>query len=141
MVPIYDKDIVLLERVQRTYTRRVFARCSIPPCPYEDRLKIMGLVKLDVRRLFMDLTLTYKIINNMIDLPIDDFFERREININNENDSKVFLKFLSSTTKNNTQSNTLAHRVYKHWNGLPQSITSAVSLAAFKSRLKLYMFI
>jgi len=50
-----------LERVQRVFTKRLYGMATMS---YDDRLKLLGLDRLKLRRLHADLTTCYKIIKN-----------------------------------------------------------------------------
>ena len=41
---------------------------------YNNRLKLLGLDRLELRRLRADLVTCYKIINGFLDIPFDSFF-------------------------------------------------------------------
>ena len=70
--PHLVKDIILLESVQRKFTKRLPGMQNIP---YPQRLKQLGLERLDVRRLRADLMLAYKIIFGIVaDIDISNFF-------------------------------------------------------------------
>ena len=57
--PHLVKDIILLESVQRKFTKRLTGMQNIP---YLERLRQLNLERLDVRRLRADLILAYKIL-------------------------------------------------------------------------------
>jgi len=65
------KNIKLLEGVQRRATKLVH---GIADLNYDDRLKGLGLVRLDNRRLRSDLTETYKILNGNYSINREVFF-------------------------------------------------------------------
>jgi hypothetical protein len=73
------KDLHLLERVQKYYTRAVFLRCFSPTFSYQDvpsyaeRLNRLGLDSLELRRLKADLILYYKIKHNLTCLASSTF--------------------------------------------------------------------
>ena len=70
--PHLVKDIILLESVQRKFTKRLPGMRNIP---YSQRLKLLNLERLDVRRLRADLMLAYKIVFGVIsDTDISQFF-------------------------------------------------------------------
>ena len=73
--PHYKKDIKLIEGVQRHATKLVH---SLENLNYDDRLKELGLTRLDNRRLRSDLIETFKIINGNYDIDTDLFFELDE---------------------------------------------------------------
>ena len=57
-----------IEKVQRTFTKRLFYRCGIPYTNYENRLVFLNLTSLSQRRLRADLILAYTIINGLVDV-------------------------------------------------------------------------
>ena len=69
--PHYQKDIELLERVQRRATRMIEGYKTIP---YEERLLLLGLTTLETRRLRGDLIETFKIVGGFSRLNKLDFF-------------------------------------------------------------------
>ena len=58
------QDINLLENVQRRFTRNVCILCNIPILSYDERLSLLGLEKLELRRLKFDLTELFKFVND-----------------------------------------------------------------------------
>lgn len=56
--PCYQMDINNLEKVQRSFTKRVPGLCNMT---YLERLNILNLPSLKDRRLIADLTMVYKI--------------------------------------------------------------------------------
>ena len=69
--PHYIRDIELIERVQRLFTRRL-------PCfsteRYEYRLNYLGLKSLRQRRIAKDLIMVFRIVHGLVDLDFDAFF-------------------------------------------------------------------
>jgi hypothetical protein len=60
-----------IENVQRRYTKRV---PSLSHLSYLERLSILNLEPLEIRRLKHDLTLYYKIIHNLTSIPPSQYF-------------------------------------------------------------------
>jgi len=60
-----------IESVQHRFTKRLSGLYSLS---YIDRLKILNIKSLEVRRLYFDLILTYNIIFHLNDLDVDTFF-------------------------------------------------------------------
>jgi len=69
--PHYIKDIKLVEGVQHRATKIVWGMENLH---YEERLKRLGLMHCDRRRVRSDLLETFKIINGYYDLTVDTFF-------------------------------------------------------------------
>jgi len=59
-----------LESVQRSFTKRLpgFQKLS-----YDTRLKRLGLVRLELRRLHADLIMCYKMVHKLVNIPFDHF--------------------------------------------------------------------
>jgi hypothetical protein len=49
--PNFKCDVDLIENVQRAFTRKLFNICNIEPTNYDNRLDILGLKRLELRRL------------------------------------------------------------------------------------------
>ena len=73
--PHYKSDIHEIETVQKKFTRKVCQRANLTFSNYEERLDKLNLESLEIRRIKRDLTLLYKIVNQLIDTDINDFFE------------------------------------------------------------------
>ena len=69
--PFLIKDIDRIEGVQRYFTRRVFYKNEFS---YNDRLFLLDMEALNVRRVETDLTMYYKVINGLNDLNPSDLF-------------------------------------------------------------------
>ena len=132
--PYHIKDIKIIEKVQKYYTRSVCRRAHLPYSDYKSRLTILGIKSLEVRRIFLDLVLLYKILHRLVDLPFDGFF-----------------KFSNSITRGHSlkiqpldyphydcRRYFFSHRTSVIWNSLPNSVVSSDSLNIFKERIRDY---
>jgi len=70
--PHLVKDIDCIEKVQRRFTKRLPGMNNMT---YYQRLHVLGLASLELRRIRIDLLFTYKIIFGLVDLNISDFFQ------------------------------------------------------------------
>jgi len=70
--PHYKKDKILIERIQKRFTRMIL---SIKEFPYELRLKKLGLWSLEDRRIRADLIEVFKIIHGLSTVNFSTFFE------------------------------------------------------------------
>jgi len=70
--PHLAKDIKLIEGVQRRATKLVH---GIYNWKYDDRLKFLGLTRLDKRRIRSDLVETFKILNGYYNINKGLFFD------------------------------------------------------------------
>ena len=72
-----------LENVQRYFTRRVYYRCKLE-CKhdYPDRLVHLQLESLELRRLYNDITMVYKIVHKLTSLNDDVLLSYHNANYN-----------------------------------------------------------
>ena len=69
--PTYFTDIVKIEKVQKYYTKRI---SSISNLSYKQRLQRLKLDSLELRRLYFDMRMVYKIIHGLMYVAFDDLF-------------------------------------------------------------------
>ena len=67
----FSKDKHLLENVQRRATKLIGCLRNLP---YEERLKILGITSLELRRIRGDLIQVFKMVHGFDGLGFDDFF-------------------------------------------------------------------
>lgn len=125
--PYLLKDIDSIERVQKLFTRRLPGMQNLT---YRERLNALDLEPLEERRLYRDMVMVYKIINNLVDLSPEEFFTfpTRETRGHP-------LKLSYPRFRLNCRKNFFSNRVVKVWNGLPESVVMAPSLSLFKKYL------
>jgi len=73
--PYYKKDIKLIAGVQRWATKLV---AGMQDFKYNDRLKMLGLQRLEERRIRSDLIETFNIVNRKYDINPELFFQLDE---------------------------------------------------------------
>jgi len=121
------KDIKLIEGVQRRATKLV---CDVAHLSYDDRLKHLGLTRLDRRRFRNDLIETYKIVSGVYNVERERFSEfdksaRRGHSI------KLFKKRARLDVRKFVFSN----RVVNSWNSLSENSVACISVNSFKKQL------
>ena len=128
-------DIKHAESVQKVFTKRVCKRANISYLNYDDRLKKLGLEKLEARRIENDLILIYKIINKLIDIDHTNHFSFTTFGGHNLRRHNLQI---TQTSKANTftRQNYFSLRAVRHWNKLPENIVNSPTLAIFKINLK-----
>ena len=131
--PMYKKDAVLLENIQRRATRMVN---GLKHLPYNERLKKLGISSLEYRRLRADVIEVYKIVNQIDRIPIDKFFKINNVISTRSNGLKLFKKL----SRLNVQANVFSNRDVNAWNLLPSEVVLAPSLNSFKSRLNKFWY-
>ena len=127
--PFLMGDIVMLEKVQRNFTRRLrgFGELS-----YRERLDKLELESLEERRIRFDLVEAFKIIRGLSVLSFGDFFEFK-------NDSRTrghaFQLRLRTIPRLDICKNFFANRVVNMWNDLPAEAVSSNSVTQFKAKI------
>lgn len=129
----HKKSIIdKMESVQRRATKQIPALKNLS---YTERLKFLKLPTLAYRRLRGDLIEAYKIIHGKYDTdacsilePMSESGQRYSTRFNS-------IKIKEQRFKSNLRKHAFSVRTPKIWNKLPDNITNAPSLNAFKSRL------
>ena len=134
-MPYLITDIKKIESVQATFTRKLCKKLNIKYDSYFHRLQLLNLETLELRRVKIDLIITYKIINNLVDINSTDFF-KTNLNLKNYNLRRNKFHLLKSPLPNYlVSSNFFSHRVINTWNSLPDNVVCSNSLQIFKFRL------
>jgi hypothetical protein len=126
--PHLVQDIEAIEQVQRRFTKRLRGLWNIG---YEQRLQIVGLERLDVRRLRFDLVMTYKIAFGLTCLNFNEFFTWSPCDKTRGHDYKFYVSGACCDTRKYF----FAVRVVQPWNTLPPD-TDFSSLCRFKNCIK-----
>ena len=127
--PHLIKNIEKIENVQRYFTRRLLPKNKNG---YTDRLALLGLETLELRRLKFDLKMYYQIIHHAVDLDSSKFF--KILIVTHETRSHKF-QLQKQVFQNNTLNNSFANRAIDCWNNLPHEIAEAVNYMTFKKLL------
>ena len=122
-------DILCLEKVQRTAARLVR---GIPTYPYCERLLLLNLFPLDIRRLRGDLILTFRLF---VENQASNFFTLAGESSLRGHDKKI----LKPHCRTSTRLRFFSVRVIQPWNSLPQDVVCASSLACFKTHLDSFL--
>ena len=129
--PYYVKDIEVLERVQRRFTRILPAFRDLP---YKDRLKHFQLTSLFTRRLGFDLVMVYKITHNLVNLKSDEFFD---YDVDSRTRGHGY-KIRCFHSRLDIRKHFFTSRVIPVWNSLPRSCVDAANVSSFKILLRQY---
>ena len=133
--PFLLSDIKLIESIQAKFTKRLCQKLNITFNSYPHRLELLNLESLEIRRIKIDLILTYKILNNLLDIDPNKFF------IINPSLSRYNLRrhklYLQTQDNPNTsfRKNFYSHRAPIFWNQLPEEVVTAETLNIFKIKL------
>ena len=125
--PFRKSEIDLIESVQKRFTKRLYGMAGLQ---YAERLKILGAESLELRRFKSDLYMYYKIVFEMIDLPIDEFFSFRH-GITRNNGFCMHQNIFRS----NAERYYFKNRVISSWNSLSSNVVNSASPLIFKSNL------
>ena len=126
--PYLLKDIDAVEKVQRFFTRLLPDHSEMS---YTERLRVLNLQSLEVRRIFNDLIFVYKLLYGLIDFDYRILFQ-----INTNNTRGHSLKLNHQYSRCNFRKSFFAVRIIPIWNSLPASLVDIESLVRFKNELK-----
>ena len=130
--PRMKKDIIKIERVQKFFTRKVCKRARVLYTDYSSRLSCLNLESLEKRRLIFDLIFVYKMLNNLIDIPLQPFFTISTSSTRGH--SRKLL--VSGNINSNVRGNFFSYRIIHVWNSLPESVVCASSVDLFKRLIR-----
>ena len=114
--PHHKEYINLIEKVQRRFTKRI---PSLRDLSYAERLAIINLEPLELRRLKTDLTEYYKIFNNLDAIEGADHFNFYEPLASTRSSSP---KLIKPAKGNNTVMFSFFNRAIDCWNSLPHNL-------------------
>jgi hypothetical protein len=121
-------DILLLESVQRRYTKRI---PGLENLSYNARLKFLNLSTLELRRLHFDLIFCYKLLNGHIaGLP-----ENYGLILSNRKSRGNSLKLAINVSRIDARKHFFASRIFEPWNSLPDDVVLVDSVKSFKRQL------
>lgn len=124
--PRHVTDINRIESVQRMFLKRL---SGFEHFPYNTRLELAGLVRLELRRLHADLVYCYKIVHGLVRIATIIEFDKSNLTRGHS------WKLKASRPRLDTRLHFYEYRVVKVWNKLKPETVSAHSIQAFKSNL------
>ena len=127
--PSHKYLIDQLENVQRRFTKRV---TTLKNYSYLERLAILGLEPLELRRLRCDLIQYYKIFNNLTPLSPSDYFTVHQPSLSSRASSSLLIKPFK---RPNYVLSSFFYRSIDCWNSLSLTVKQSKSLRVFKSDL------
>ena len=128
--PSKVKHITAIEKIQRSFTRRI---PSLRDLSYEERLARMDLEPLEIRRLKSDLVLHFKISKGLT--PFDHelvFTYGQSTRVNRSHDQNLLVKPYCRTK---VMENDFFARRISCWNSLPINVRNARSIFEFKKQI------
>ena len=136
--PHFEKDVKALEKVQRRATK-------LPPQlkkkPYQDRLGILNLTSLEIRRERGDLIEFYKITKGFEEINWQEKPRIRPPDIGPKlRKSNIYREKATSSTKT-VREEFFLNRVIPHWNKLPGSVKYAPNVNSFENEIKILVLL
>ena len=128
--PYLLKHISGIERVQRRFTKRIPV---LHDMSYSERLAALDLESLEIRRLRADLTLYYKILNNLVHISRDLLPSAPPppaVHTRSVAPRLLRPKFTTFELDNN-----FFARCVSCWNYLPDAVVNSSSVSCFKKNL------
>lgn len=126
--PCLKQDIDLLESVQRQFTKRI---PSLSNTPYLERLKILELDSLEMRRLKADLCYVYKLFHGLVNSDFNQFFKLKSSVTRGHPLTLIKPKFRRDILRHS-----FAVRVIDPWNFLPATVVASSKLTSFQTMLE-----
>jgi len=123
--PYYIKDKVLIEKVQRRFTRMI---PSVSKLPYEQRLAKLQLWSLEDRRVRADIIELYKTINGLSTVEFNCFFERSHYDRTRGHS----LNLRNNRVLTDLRQHFFSERIVNIWNFLVEETICAPSVNSLK---------
>ncbi len=122
-----------IESVQRLFTHQLFSRCGLAiGSSYTERLDILSLEPLQLRRFKADLCMLYKMRHCLVHVSCDlgDLFSSADLRTRGHS-----CRLRSQYCRSDTRLNFFATGVVPIWNNLPESVATSPSYPSFKTRV------
>ena len=131
--PCLKRDINKVEQLQKFGLRMCTRRWS---SDYLDLLLLFSILTLGDHRLHLTLCTMYKIVHKLVDFPQDVFIPKSLTRLQS---SSLTLTFVLPFARTNSLKFSFIPHTCSIWNTLPNNITGAGSLMAFKRLLQNYI--
>jgi len=127
--PVTVMLINQLDSVERRFTKRL---PGFQLLPYDERCALLGLDRLELRRICADLIFCYKFIRGLVLLSADRFFTCSYNSVACGHSFKLFLP----DSRVNCRQHFFAVRMLRIWNSLPEEVVSSDHLPLFIRHLQ-----
>ena len=132
--PHMKRDIVLIEQVQRRFTKFLLYDRNLS---YKERLLHLGLLPLSYRREIADLLFLYKSMNCFYDVDFHNFVTMVDHNGRLRSSSRGLL-FKVQNCKTVTFQSSYFIRIVKLWNSLPLDVRQSSGLKQLRQNIKMF---
>ena len=132
--PYQIGDIKKIESVQKYFTKQIFKR-SFPERSrtiYLNRLALLGIQTLEMRRVRADLVMCYKIVHKEVDVDREAFFRIRQ---RGNNGRALSLDVPPAKYSLDCQRYSFAHQTYPIWNELKENVVLSQNAASFQRKI------
>ncbi|EYB86978.1 hypothetical protein Y032_0270g859 [Ancylostoma ceylanicum] len=125
-----------LEKVQKSFTKQIFARNGIFQITYAERLAHLNSNTLQLRRVVYDQVFLFKILMDIVDIDKDLLLTVSRLNGRTRGHH---LRLVIERSRSQQFSNSFLVRAVKTWNQLPQSLLLSPSLPKFNQGLLAFL--
>jgi hypothetical protein len=125
--PKLKKDIAVLERIQRRFTKRIAGLSNLT---YTERLHELNALTLSSRRVYADLIFVFKCMHGLTSYPASELGFNRVKSKTRGNGCRLQQRHATNAT-----CNMFAFRAVHLWNNLPSHIVNISSIGLFKKTL------
>jgi hypothetical protein len=122
-----------IEQVQRRFTKKLAGLSNLT---YNDRLTVLNLQPLELRRIKLDLIMCYKIINGLVAIDSSYMFVASRNTSTRGHIDKLFIQ----RSRLDVRKFTFASRICPIWNSLSPDIVNATTVISFKKKLTTHNF-
>ena len=121
-------DIILLESVQRRFTKRI---PGLETLSYDARLQALNMITLERRRLHFDLVFCYKVLNG----PIGGVPDNYGLELSTRKSRGNSFKLVINNSRIDARKYFFSSRVCEPWNSLPDSVVLGNNVNYFKRQI------
>ena len=126
-----------LKNIQRYFTRRIYYRCLLD-CKhdYPERINHLQLESLELRRIYNDMAMIFKIVHKFINLKYSDLLTMFNTTRNSVTTRGHAFKLKTRSFRLDVARNHFCNRVVPLWNSLPAYVVNKRSPLLFKAALR-----
>ena len=135
--PWLQKDIDILERVQRKFTKNV---SGLGGKPYDQRLIELELLSLEDRRRYLAIVETFKMLNGYTNVDYRELFDlNRDVTRRVTRAADCPMDIVVKRSHLDIRKNFYTNSIAPIWNGLPIDLKLMTKLEMFKAHLKTHL--